>query len=56
MRFKAKVWPQIFKKARYAIINVSKKGVLKIIKEFKKLSFEIYEKKRPKHSPTDIYY
>ena len=32
--FKAKVRPQKYKKARYAIINVSKKGLSKIIREF----------------------
>ena len=40
-------------KARYAIVNVIKKDLSKIIKEFKKLPYESYEKKRPKHEPTD---
>ena len=34
--FKSKVRPQKYKKARYAIINVSKKDLSKIIKEFEK--------------------
>ena len=34
--FKAKVSPQKYKKARYAILNVSKKDLSKIIREFEK--------------------
>ena len=51
--FKAKVRPQKYKKARYAIGNVSKKGLSKIIKEFEKIEKLPYEKKRSKHEPTD---
>ena len=54
--FKAKVIPHKYKKARYTIINVSKKDFLKIIKEFEKLPYESYEKKRPKNEPTDSYF
>ena len=53
---KDKIIPKKYKKARYAIINVSKKDLSKIIREFEKLPYEIYEKKRPKHKPTDSYF
>ena len=36
MGFKANVRPQKYKKSRYAIINVSKKDLSKIIREFEK--------------------
>ena len=44
------------KKARYAIRNISKKDLLKIIKEFDKLPHQSYEKKRPKYEPTGRYF
>ena len=53
LSFKTKVRSQKFKKARYAIRNVSEKDFLKIIKEFEKIEKLPYEKKRPKHDPTD---
>ena len=53
--FKAKVRPHKNKKARYFIGNVSKKELSKIIREFEKVPYEIYEKQRPKHEPTDSY-
>ena len=43
------------KKARYAIGNVSKKDIFKIIREFEKFETLPYEKKRPKHEPNDSY-
>ena len=43
------------KKARYAIGNISKKDLLKIIREFEKLRHESYDNKRPKHDPTGSY-
>ena len=49
---KAKVGPHKYKKARYAIVNVSKKELSNIIRDFKILPYEIYEKKRPKHEPN----
>ena len=52
----AKVIPHKYKKARYAIGNVSKKDLSKIIREFEKLPYEIYEKERPKHDPTERYF
>ena len=51
--FKAKVRPYKCKKEKHAIINVSKNDFLKIIREFEKLPYDIYEKKWPKHEPTD---
>ena len=54
--FKTKVRSQKYKKARYAIINVSEKDLLKIIKEFEKIEKLPYENKRPKHEPTDSYF
>ena len=51
--FRSKVRPQKYKKARYAIGNVKKKDFSKIIREFEKFEKLSYEKKRPKHEPTD---
>ena len=42
-----------YKKARYAINNVSMKDLSKIIKDFEKLSYKGYVRKSPKHEPTD---
>ena len=47
---------QKYKKARYAVGNVSEKDLLKIIKEIEKIEKLPYEKKRPKHEPTDSYF
>ena len=54
--FKTKVRSQKYKKAGYAIGNVSEKDLLKIIKEFEKIGKLPYEKKRPKHEPTPSYF
>ena len=54
--FKTKVRSQNYKKARYAIRNVSEKEILKTIKEFEKIGKLPYEKKRPKHEPTHSYF
>ena len=54
--FKAKVRPQKYKKARYAIGNVSKKDLSKIVREFDKFYKLSSEKKRPKHEPTNRYF
>ena len=54
--FKAKARPQKYNKARYAIRNVRKKDLSKIIREFEKFGKILYEKKRPKHDPTDCYF
>ena len=53
---KAKARPKKYKKARYAIRNVSKKELSKIIREFYKLPYKSYERRRPKHEPTDSYF
>ena len=50
--FKTKVRSQKYKKARYAIKNVSEKDLSRIIKDFEKIDKLPYEKKRPKHEPT----
>ena len=54
--FKAKLGPQKYKKARYALINVSKKDLSKIVKDFEKIKKLPYEKNRPKHEPTESYF
>ena len=54
--FKTKARSQKYKKARYAIVNVSEKDLSKIIKEFENIEKLPYEKKRPKHEPTDSYF
>ena len=54
--FKTKVRLQKYKKARYAIRNVSKKNLSNIIKEFEKIGKLPYEKKRPKYEPTTSYF
>ena len=53
---KAKVRPQEYKKARYAIRNIIKKDFLKIIKEFEEIDKLPYEKERPKHELTGSYF
>ena len=45
-----------YKKARYAIRNVSKNDPSKIIREFEKFEKFPSEKNRPKHEPTDSYF
>ena len=47
--FKSKVRPHKYKKERYAIVNVIKKNLSKISRQFEKLPYEIYEKKMRKH-------
>ena len=54
--FKNKVGSQKYKKARYAIKNVSKKDLLKIIKEPEKIGKVPYVKKIPKREPIFRYY
>ena len=55
LSIKAKKMPKKYKKARYAIRNVIKKDLLKIIREFEKLPYESYDKKRPKHERAESY-
>ena len=54
--FKTKVRLPKYKKARYAIGNVSKKDLSKIIKEFDKIGKLTYVKRIPKHEPTPSYF
>ena len=54
--FKTKVRAPKYKKARYAIRNVSEKDLSKIIKEFEKIVKLPYEKKRTKHEPNESYF
>ena len=56
MGFKIKVRSQKYKKARYAIVNVSEKDLSNIIKEFEKIRRLPYENKRPNHEPTPSYF
>ena len=56
MGLRAKTRPKKYKNSRYAIRNVSKKDFSKIITEFEKLPQGSYDKKRPKHEPTDRYF
>ena len=53
---KEKIRPKRYKEARYAIGSVSMKYLIKIIREFKKLPYKIYERRMPKHEPTDSYF
>ena len=55
MGFKAKVSLQNHKKARYAIRNVSKMDLSKIIREFEIFEKLPSEKKKAIHDPTDSY-
>ena len=52
--FKAKA--RLQKKARYAIRNISKKDISKILKDFEKIEKLPFKKKRPKHEPTESYF
>ena len=54
MGLKAKSRLKKYKKAWYAIVNVSKKELSKIIREFDKLPYKSYKRKRPKDEPTYI--
>ena len=54
--FKAKAVFQKYKKARYAIGNVSEKDISMIIREFEKIEKLPYDKRKPKHEPTDCYF
>ena len=48
--------PKIYQNSRYYIVNVSMKNLSKIIREFEELSYKGYERRRPKHDPTDSYF
>ena len=53
---KAKLGPKKYKKSRHAIVNVSKKELSNIIREFVKVPYRSYDKKRPKNEPTYSYF
>ena len=50
---KAIISPKKCKKSRYTIIYVSMKDLLRIIRDFEKLPYKRYERRRPKHEPAD---
>ena len=54
--FKTKARSQKYKNTRFAIGNVSEKDSSNIIREFEKFEKLSYEKKRPKHEPTERYF
>ena len=54
LKYKAR--PNKYKKARYAIRNFSLKDLSKIIREFEKLPYKSYDRRRPKNEPTDSYF
>ena len=53
---RAKARSEKYKKARYAIGNVSEKDISRIIRDFEKLPYELYERKMPKHEATETYF
>ena len=53
---KAKSNPKKYKKARYAIKNVIKNYLSKIIRYFDKLYYKSYERRRPRHDPIGSYF
>ena len=56
LAFKTKLRSQKYKKARYAIRNVSKKDLSNNIKQFEKIGKVPYVKRIHKHEPTPIYF
>ena len=56
LAFKTKVRSPKYKKARYAIGNISEKDLSKIIKDFDKIGKLPYEKRISKHEPTPSYF
>ena len=56
LSLKAKARPKKCKNSRYAIRNISMKYLSKIIREFEELPYKLYERRRPKHNPTDSYF
>ena len=56
LSLKTKARSKKYKKARYAIRNVSMKDLSNIIKDFEKTVKVPYVKRIPKHEPTSSYY
>ena len=52
---KAKTRPKKCKNSRCAIVNVSMKDLSNIIRGFEKLPYKSYDRRSPKHDPTDSY-
>ena len=53
---KAKARPKKHKKAMYTIGNISIQDLSKIIREFERLTYKIYERRRHKNDTTDSYF
>ena len=53
---KSKTRLKKYKNARYSIGNVKKKDLSKNIRGFERLSYESYERSRPKHEPSESYF
>ena len=56
MDIKTKARQKKYKKARYAIVNVSMKDLSNKIKEFEKIVKVPYVKRITKHEPTSSYF
>ena len=56
LSIKARARSKKWKNSRYAIGNVSKKDLSKNIKDFDKLPYKNYERRRHKHDPTENYF
>ena len=56
LALKTKAKSKKYKKARYAIGNVSMKNLSNKIKEFEKIVKVSYVKRIPKHEPTSSYF
>ena len=54
--FKTNIRSHKYKKSRFAIGNVSKKDLTKIMRKFGKFEKLPSEKNRPKHDPTDRFF
>ena len=52
-RYQGQIKAKELKKARYDIVNFSMKYLPKIIREFEKLTYKSYERRRLKHDPTN---
>ena len=48
--------PNKYEKERYAIRNASMKDLSKIIRDFEKFPYKVYERRSPKYDPTDSYF
>ena len=53
---KSKTRPNKYKKSRYSIGNFSMNYLSNIIRDFEKLPYKSYERRRNKHEPNDSYF